>query len=57
MDDLTGNAGQRARRLAELETEGAPSAEWLRRQLALALEAWAADEKTLDIEAEGHEDF
>lgn len=57
MDDLTGTASQRARRLLELESEGSLSAEWLRRQLDLALVAWADDEKTLDIDAEGREDF
>jgi hypothetical protein len=57
MDDLTGTAGQRARRLLELESDGSLSAEWLRRQLDLALVAWADDEKTLDIDAEGREDF
>ena len=57
MDDLTGDAGERARRLAALEAEGQLEPEWLRRQLGLVLEAWAADEKTLDVEAETHEDF
>jgi hypothetical protein len=57
MDDLTGTAGERARQLVRLESEGKPTAEWMRRQLALILEAWEADEKTLDIDAEGREDF
>jgi hypothetical protein len=57
MDDLTGTAGQRARRLIQLESEGSLPPEWLRRQLDLALVAWADDEKTLDIDAEGREDF
>ncbi len=57
MDDLTGSPEARARRLAQLESEGPLPQEWLRRQLGLALEAWAVDETILDIEAEGHEDF
>jgi hypothetical protein len=57
MDDLTGTAGERARQLIQLESDGPLPAEWLRRQLVLVLELWAADERTLDIEAEGHEDF
>ncbi|HEV7813423.1 MAG TPA: hypothetical protein VGO99_10660 [Leifsonia sp.] len=57
MDDLTGTAGERARQLIQLESDGPLPAEWLRRQLVLVLEVWAADERTLDIEAEGHEDF
>ncbi|WP_431280047.1 hypothetical protein [Leifsonia poae] len=57
MDDLTGSAGERTRQLIRLESEALLEAEWLRRQLALVLDAWAADEKTLDVEAEGREDF
>ncbi|GAA1440482.1 hypothetical protein [Leifsonia poae] len=56
MDDLTGTSGERMRRLAALEAE-ALEAEWLLRQLQLVLEAWAADQKALDIDAEGREDF
>ncbi|MFF1877746.1 hypothetical protein [Leifsonia sp. NPDC058230] len=57
MDDLTGTSGERARQLSRLEAEGPLQADWLRRQLVLVLEAWAEDQKVLDIEAEGHEDF
>ena len=57
MDDLTGTSGERARKLAELESEGALPPDWVRRQLDLALSAWGEDEKTLDIDAEGREDF
>jgi hypothetical protein len=57
MDDLTGGAGERARRLAALASEGPLEPEWLRRQLDLALEAWAADQKALDVDAESREDF
>lgn len=54
MDDLTGTSAERAHRL---DAEGPLPPEWVRRQLDLALAAWADDEKTLDVEAEGREDF
>lgn len=57
MDDLTGSADERTRQLARLESDRSLPPDWVRRQLGLVLEAWAADEKTLDINAEGHEDF
>ena len=57
MDDLTGTSDERARRLAALEGEGSLSPDWVRRQLDLALSAWKEDEKKLDIDAEGREDF
>lgn len=57
MDDLTGSSAERARRLAALDAEGPLPPDWLRRQLDLALAAWAEDEKTLDVDAEGREDF
>ena len=57
MDDLTGGAGERARRLAALASEGPLEPEWLRRQLELALEAWEGDEKKLDVDAETREDY
>ena len=57
MDDLTGAAGERARQLARLESEATLEAAWLRRQLTLVLEAWAADEKALDVDAETREDY
>ena len=57
MDDLTGTSAERAHKLARLEAEGALPPEWVRRQLDLALSAWGEDEKTLDIDAEGREDF
>ncbi len=57
MDDLSGTSGERARQLARLEVNGPLPAEWVRRQLDLVLVAWAADEKSLDIDAEGREDF
>ncbi|NEN05917.1 hypothetical protein G3T36_08520 [Diaminobutyricibacter tongyongensis] len=57
MDDLTGNAAQRAHQLAKLEAEGALPPDWVRRQLDLVLIEWDEDEKALDIDAEGREDF
>lgn len=57
MDDLTGTSAERAHALARLEAEGPLPSEWVRRQLDLALAAWAEDEKTLDVDAEGREDF
>jgi hypothetical protein len=57
MDDLTGSSTERARRLAKLEAEGPLPPDWVRRQLDLALIGWAEDEKALDIDAEGREDF
>ncbi len=57
MDDLTGTSDERARRLAALESQGALPPDWVRRQLDLALTAWGADEKQLDVDAEGREDF
>lgn len=57
MDDLTGTSAERAHRLGRLDAEGPLPPEWVRRQLDLALAAWADDEKTLDVEAEGREDF
>ena len=57
MDDLTGTSDERARRLAALDGEGSLPPDWLRRQLDLALSAWKEDEKKLDIDAEGREDF
>jgi hypothetical protein len=57
MDDLTGSSEERVRQLARLESEGPLPPEWLRRQLGLALDAWAAAEKELDIDAEGREDY
>jgi hypothetical protein len=57
MDDLTGTSDERARQLAALESNGALTPEWVRRQLDLALSAWGDDEKRLDVDAEGREDY
>ena len=57
MEDLTGGPDERGERLAGLEKEAAVEASWLRRQLGLALEAWAADETDLDIEREARIDY
>jgi len=56
MDDLTGTAEERAARLASLGDEDVTT-EWLRRQLRIALDALAAAERIIEVEAEGHEDF
>ncbi|MCU1421300.1 MAG: hypothetical protein JWN36_951 [Microbacteriaceae bacterium] len=57
MDDLTGNADERIRALAELAAVEALEIEWLRRQLDLALAAWAADATALDIDQESRADY
>lgn len=57
MDDLTGGAGERKRRLAALASDGTMEPEWLRRQLELALDDWEADQKTLVVDAEAREDY
>ena len=57
MDDLTGNADERIRALAELAAVEALEIEWLRRQLDLALAAWAADATALDIDRESRADY
>lgn len=57
-DDLRGTADERVRQLAQLDADGRTlSAEWLRRQLDLVLEAWEDDETALDVERESHTDF
>lgn len=55
--DLQGTADERRRRLAELTAAGPLSADWLQRQLEAALDAWASDETTLDIDRESRVDF
>lgn len=56
--DLAGTPDERAKRLAQLETEGRTLPEtWLRRQLASALADWAADETQLDIVTESRVDY
>ena len=57
MDDLTGNADERIRALAELAAIEALEIEWLRRQLDLALAAWAEDATALDIDQESRADY
>ncbi|MBU1588648.1 MAG: hypothetical protein KKH51_11980 [Actinobacteria bacterium] len=54
MDDLTGTADERIRRLAAVAD---PDAAWLRRQLENALAAWAEDETELDIDREARTDY
>jgi hypothetical protein len=57
MDDLTGNSAERARQLAALESQGSLPPDWVRRQLILVFSAWGDDEKKLDVDAEGREDY
>lgn len=57
MDDLTGTADERMNQLLSREESGALTPEWLRRQLDLALAAWADDETELDIDRESRSDF
>jgi hypothetical protein len=57
MDDLTGTADERMAQLERLDAIGELPADWLRRQLDLALEAWADDETKLDIEQESRNDY
>lgn len=55
--DLTGTADERKAQLARLDVTGPLPAEWLRRQLDAAIDAWADDETTLDISKEAHVDY
>ena len=57
MNDLTGTADERINQLEHAEAAGPLSAEWLRRQLDLALAAWADEETELDIEKESRVDY
>ncbi|MFG6502214.1 hypothetical protein [Microbacterium sp. P05] len=54
--DLTGTADDRIAQLTQLDA-GDLSADWLRRQLDAALQAWADDETTLDIDEEARVDY
>lgn len=54
MEDLIGGPDERR---AQLENLDAVDAVWLRRQLELALEAWAADDTELDIDRESRVDY
>lgn len=54
--NLTGSVDQRLWQLSTTP-ESAQTAGWLRQQLDSALEAWAKDRTTLDIDLEGREDF
>ena len=56
--DLTGTVDERISQLREREASTeALTAEWLRRQLHSALEAWAAAETEVDIEVETRTDY
>ena len=54
--DLRGTLDERTRQLASVP-ESDQTAEWLRRQLKGALEAWAEDQTALDVDREGRDDF
>ncbi|HET6301904.1 hypothetical protein [Microbacterium sp.] len=55
--DLTGTVDERRRQLDALAAAGPLSAEWLRRQLEAALDAWASEESELDVDKERKVDF
>lgn len=54
--DLSGTASERRRQLENLDADQL-TAEWLRRQLEAALDAWGTDETELDIDRESRVDF
>lgn len=57
MDDLEGTAAERLDGLARLGDADGLTHEWTRRQLELALRAWADDQDTLTVLGEGREDY
>jgi len=57
MNDLTGTADERINQLEHADATGPLTADWLRRQLDLALAAWADEETELDIEKESRVDY
>jgi hypothetical protein len=57
MDDLEGTATERLDRLRRLGDHEELTREWARRQLELALQAWADDQETLTVLGEGREDY
>lgn len=57
MDDLTGGAQVRAQQLRIVELESELSAEWLKRQLLLVMEAWDSDSILLAIYLDSRVDF
>lgn len=57
MDDLTGGAQVRAQQLRIVELESELSAEWLKRQLVLVMEAWDSDSILLAIYLDSRVDF
>ncbi|MFJ4172816.1 hypothetical protein [Microbacterium sp. NPDC089696] len=56
LEDLFGTVDDRQKRLAALPAESL-SAEWLRRQLDSALDAWAVTQTEADIARESHADY
>lgn len=57
MNDLVGNADERTRQLAEALEPGTVTNEWLQRQLALVLAAWADSETAVDESIGARTDF
>jgi hypothetical protein len=57
MNDLTGNADERTRQLAEELQRGDVSNQWLQRQLTLVLAAWAESETEVDENREARIDY
>jgi hypothetical protein len=57
MNDLTGNADERTRQLAEVLQREEATNEWLHRQLTLALASWAESETVIDENIEARTDY
>ena len=57
MNDLTGNADERTRQLAEVLQRVEATNEWLHRQLTLALASWAESETVIDESIEARTDY
>ena len=57
MNDLTGNADERTRQLAEVLQREEATKEWLHRQLTLALASWAESETVIDESIEARTDY
>lgn len=56
--DLSGTVDERLAQLTALESGSEPlSAQWLHRQLRSALNAWAEDATTVDIDLESRTDY
>ena len=57
MDDLSGTADERIRELERREALEELELAWIRRQLDLALAAWASDATALDIDQDSRADY